>query len=232
MVGAIAFCLSTASAVIDPRANDPLLELLDERAVPYATLGRDIKRLGAPVSVVNNDKRAITGEALDGLHARGMRNVLLVMADAGQSYMTDVADAVKEWAGDRADVVAAVAVLPLPFRPRNAVDRVRQACREGTDTIYLAVEAALPAVLEGIAAAGCRIPEDVQVLATTDSTQAQLAQPPVSAVDLQPAALGQRLFGLLKARVGGDAADIDRIVTARFPWRDSTRPPDLRSASP
>ncbi|MDX2376559.1 LacI family transcriptional regulator [Microbacterium sp. LRZ72] len=226
VAGAVGTLPVDGVAVIDPAPDDPLLRLLEERGVPHVTLGRDISRAEPPDWVVDNDKRAITRAALDGLYERGMRDVLLVTADAGQSYMTDVADAVEEWAADRADVRADVAVLPLPFDPRDALERVRRACREGVDTIYLAVEAALPAVLEAIATTGRRIPADVQIIATTDSTRAQLAQPPVSAVDLQPAALGVQLFALLEARIAGTAPPAAvGDVPADIRWRESTRPP-------
>lgn len=215
-------------AVIDPRADDPLLELLDERGVPYVALGRDVARAGDPTWVVDNDKSAITRQALDGLYARGMRNVRLIVADSGQSYMTDVADAVRAWSAERPDVLASITVLPLPFDPRDAAGQAATACQEGVDTIYLAVEAALPAVLEGIAVAGRSIPGDVQILATTDSTRAQTARPQISAVDLHPEALGARLFDVLEERLsGGGASDrrVERLVTADVRWRESTRPP-------
>ena len=214
-------------AVIDPRADDPLLELLDERGVPHVALGRDVARAGEPTWVVDNDKAAITHEALDGLYARGMRNLRLIVADSGQSYMTDVADAVLAWSSARSDVRSTIAVLPLPFDPRDAEAQAAAACQEGVDTIYLAVEAALPAVLDGIAAAGRAIPDDVQILTTTDSTRAQTARPRISAIDLHPEALGARLFQVLEERLSGGGADgraVDRIVPAEVRWRESTRP--------
>jgi DNA-binding LacI/PurR family transcriptional regulator len=218
-------------AVIDPRADDPLLELLDERRIPYVALGRDVARPGDPVWVVDNDKAAITREALEGLYERGMRNVRLIMADSGQSYMTDVADAVLSWSSRHPDVQSSIAVLPLPFDPREAAAQAAAACQEGIDTIYLAVEAALPSVLDGIAAAGRSIPDDVQILATTDSTRAQTARPRISAIDLHPEALGARLFEVLEERLsagvrsgGGLGSGIGRIVPAEVRWRESTRP--------
>lgn len=211
-------------AVVDPRAGDPLLALLDERSVPYATLGRDILRSGDPLWTVDNDKRAITRAALEGLHARGMRRALLITADAGQNYMTDVAETFTAWAVAHPDVAASVTVLPLPFSPRDARAQVRRACADGVDTIYLAVEAALPAVLEGITASGCRIPDDVQVIVTSDSIRAQTSQPSVSAVDLHPASLGGRLFELLEVRISnGDADALQRVVPAELRWRGSSR---------
>jgi DNA-binding LacI/PurR family transcriptional regulator len=225
LAGAVGSLPVDGIAVIDPRPHDPVLELLDARGVPRVTLGRDVARTEPDPWVVDNDKPAITRTALDGLYARGMRRALLVTADTGQNYMTDVADAFTAWAAGRPDVSAEVAVLPLPFQPDDAVARVRRACEDGVDTIYLAVEAALAAVLEAVAAAGRRIPADVQLLATSDSPRAQSAQPPVSAVDLDAPALGARLFALLEERLGAtDAAAIDRTVPASVRWRESTRP--------
>jgi DNA-binding LacI/PurR family transcriptional regulator len=212
-------------AVIDPGPDDPLLRLLEERSVPYVTLGRDVLREAPTPWVVDNDKREITRFALDGLRTRGMRHALLVTADTGQNYMTDVADAFVEWGEAHPDVATVTTILPLPFDAAEATRRVREACRAGVDTVYLAVEAALPAVLDAVAAEGRSIPRDVQVLTTTDSTRAQTAQPAVSAIDLHPRALGERLFALLEQRISGAGADaVDRQVAAEVHWRESTRP--------
>ena len=227
VAGAVGSLPVDGVAVIDPRAGDPLLELLEQRRVPSVSLGRDVARGDTSEWVVDNDKHAITNEALDGLRARGMRSVRLVTADAGQSYMTDVADAVTNWGARHEDIEVSTIVLPLPFDPHEAVERVIAACNDGADTIYLAVEAALPAVLEGVAAAGRTIPDDVQIIATTDSARAQAAQPPISAVDLHPEALGARLFALLEERLSGAPAHTprrERMVAAEVRWRESTRP--------
>jgi DNA-binding LacI/PurR family transcriptional regulator len=224
LAGAIGSLPVDGVAVIDPRPHDPILDLLEDRAIPHVTLGRDVARVAPDAWIVDNDKAAITRLALDGLYARGMRNALLVTADTGQNYMTDVADAFTAWGSGRDDVTTAVAVLPLPFAPEAAVERVRRACEGGVDTVYLAVEAALPAVLEAVAAAGRRIPGDVQLLATSDSTRAQTSHPRVSAVDLHPTDLGERLFAQLEHRLAAtDAGESDRTVPATIRWRESTR---------
>ena len=222
--GAIGVLPVDGVAVIDPGPNDPLLRLLEERGVAYVTLGRDVLSDASDEWVVDNDKLGITRVALDGLYQRGMRRSLLLTADTGQNYMTDVAQAYDAWGEAHPDVTTTTAVLPLPFDAAQAARVVSDACRDGVDTIYLAVEPALTAVLDAVAAEGLSIPDDVQLLATTDSTRAQSLVPAISAVDLQPAALGERLFALLEQRVSGAVPDaVERLVAADVRWRDSTR---------
>ncbi|MGO2110672.1 MAG: LacI family DNA-binding transcriptional regulator [Pseudoclavibacter sp.] len=214
-------------AVIDPGRNDSLLRLLDAKGMPYATLGRDVSRTVPQPWVVDNDKVEITRRALDGLLDRGMQRALLVAADTGQNYMTDVVDAFNVWGSEHGQVDTTVAMLPLPLEAADVTSRVRNACADGIDTIYLAVEAALRTVLDSIVSAGFEVPVDVQVLTTTDSVTARTATPAISSVDLHPESLGERLLELLELRIGGvEPNTVHRLVPAGITWRASTRVAD------
>ncbi|MFN8125576.1 MAG: substrate-binding domain-containing protein [Candidatus Nanopelagicales bacterium] len=113
-------------------------------------------------------------------------------------------------------------VIQTPGDADVAAASVAAAVAEGVDAIY-AVSAQQQAVLDGIARAGRRCPDDVQVLGIGTGLMEVLFRPALSAIDLEGTASGAAIADLCVSRLAGADTRV-----AELPWhladRGTTRP--------
>jgi DNA-binding LacI/PurR family transcriptional regulator len=211
------------AVVIDPLPDDVGLAALDLLGVPTVTMGRDIARPRDVGSWVDHDKAQQCREAVATMERGGARRILMISAQTGQSYMADNVAAFRELAAGTAHELVET---PVDLSPDDVFALVR-ARLEGdapVDGLYIVVEAFLPPVLEAIAQQGLSVPDDVQLISSSDSAVARSARVPVSTFDLCPDVLGRELIGVL-AELDAGAADggVRRIVAPQLVARGSTR---------
>jgi LacI family transcriptional regulator, repressor for deo operon, udp, cdd, tsx, nupC, and nupG len=72
---------------------------------------------------------------------------------------------------------------------------------------------------------GLRIPEDVAVVGFDDLPFAQVFDPPLTTIRIDPEALGGESFEVLAALMAGDPAPPGRILPVELVVRGSTAPP-------
>ena len=97
--------------------------------------------------------------------------------------------------------------------PELVIESVSAAVCAGVDGIY-ALSAQMTQVLDGVKAAGRRIPEDVQVIGVGNDFIEPFFDPPLSAVNLEGAACGDVVAHLVRRQLAGADFEI-----AEFPWR-------------
>jgi DNA-binding LacI/PurR family transcriptional regulator len=211
--------------LVDPVPGDASLHALDTLAIPAITVGRD--DTGAPGRGwwADNDIRACAAMALDHLAAGGAGRIMMISADTGQSYLTDAAAGYQEWCAGRREP-SRLAELAAPYRGEECFALVSRACagRWPVDGLYLAVEALVQPALDALAAAGRGVPGDVQVVVASDSQAARSARPALTALDLNPEAIGAAAVGLLEDRLSSPgAATPTAVIPAAVIPRGSTR---------
>jgi DNA-binding LacI/PurR family transcriptional regulator len=216
--------------VSDPVAGDPRLAAFDALGLPAVSVDRDTCRPNDPWWVAA-DNVSNTRAALDHLVAAGARRVALLTGDASWGWLAETLGAYREWATERG-AEPLVATAPMADRDRSVAAAAGRLLdrRDPADAIF-----ALPDrfALEALRAArerGIDVPHELRIASGVDSSQARLADPPVTAIDLKPAATGQAAVEMLLARVDGAPVEAPRILPAELRVRGSTAPSRPRAA--
>ncbi len=211
--------------VVDPIAGDPSLAFLRERGAPLVTTGRALDGTEDDYWVDSDHIPAIAG-VLDHLAGAGARRIALVIPSYAASYVTDVTRGYAKWCAERgaeeriatADDVteaagfeAAAALLDSPDPP---------------DAIYASLDRLAIGVLMAADTRGVDVPGRLLVAACTDSAAARSADPPLTALGLNPEQIGTEAAGMLIDLVEGlEVEPRHRIVPAALTPRESTLGP-------
>ncbi len=183
--------------VTDPVADDPLVALLRSSRTPYTLVGADVRDPEDP-QVVDIATPAITDRVLDLLAEAGAKRPALVtgcdeiewnlateqryrerMRAAGAA---EVVVHARELGGDDAGRQAADELLALPDRP---------------DGVYCQTSDHARGLVDRLLERGIRVPDDIRVVCGSDADRLRDTQPSITAVDLQPEALGRQAAAAL-----------------------------------
>jgi DNA-binding LacI/PurR family transcriptional regulator len=210
--------------LIDPVASDPRLAHLAEEAVPTITVGRDPASTQPGDWWVDNDVCAYTTKVLDHLAESGAERIALLTGPAHQSYSVDARNAFRNWT-KKHGIEPMLGELQPPYSERGAYEAARSLlARPNRPTGVYAVLERL--ALQALAAAhdlGLRIPDDVRIAAGSDSVAARSAEPPLTALELNPDEIGRAAAEMLIARVEQREPATRRcIVPATLVVRGST----------
>jgi DNA-binding LacI/PurR family transcriptional regulator len=204
--------------VIDPLADDPLLEVLERRGIPAVTSGRDPGRPETEGAWVDNDLAASTHELLDHMVDAGARSIGMVAAPAIYSYGVDYRRGYEEWcaAGGAQPLIAEAAHGLTETAGYEAASRLLSG-PERPDAIFAALDRYALGTLLAASAHGLLVPDDLLVGAGTDSELIRAASPPITGLDLHPERNGRRAVEML----------ITRIEDPSLPERPVRLPADL-----
>ncbi|MBD0862585.1 LacI family DNA-binding transcriptional regulator [Gordonia sp. zg691] len=211
------------AVLIDPLPSDPLLARLDDSGIAAVTMGRDLDR-PARRGWADNDKAEQCRQVVELFRRTGSVRPMLLSANTGQSYMHDNTEAFTSLTAGSGRVLE----LPPSTSWDECRELVRQACAgpEPIDGVYILVEALVQPSLQAIHDAGLSIPDDIQVITSSDSNVSRSGPVSLTSFDLGPERLGHELVGMLVA----DSADADprptadsRLVPVELVERQSTR---------
>jgi DNA-binding LacI/PurR family transcriptional regulator len=92
--------------------------------------------------------------------------------------------------------------------------------------VYSTNDAAALGALRAVRGAGLSVPGDVGIVAEMDTEALRLADPPLTAIDVNPAQLGREAVSLLVGLVEGDRVTRRRrvVATELIPRTSSTGP--------
>lgn len=215
--------------VIDPVRDDEGVRELERLGLTIVTCERDPTPGASHAGCVRSDHAAALRGLLDHLaDDAGARRVALVAAGDETSWTGELNDSYRTWCADRG-VPELVGRVPLSPRPEYAVDAVA-ALLDGPqdarpDAIVVAPDGVAPAITRLLAERGLRVPQDVRVASCVDGPMMASGAPPVTAIDLQPAAMGRALASTLAEVLRGDppGGRIDRLLDTALHVRASTQ---------
>jgi DNA-binding LacI/PurR family transcriptional regulator len=211
--------------LIDPLADDPLIDAMHARGIPVVTSGRDPEKPDDEGVWVDNDIAPSTHALLDHLVEAGARTIGLVAPPEVYSYGIDYRRGYEEWC-------EATGAEP---RIANATDGLTETAgfhaamqllgdSDPPDAIFAALDRYALGTLSAAAARGLRVPDDLLVAAGTDSELARKARPPITALDLHPERNGEIAVKMLVERIDAPATPDDHVVVpADVVLRGSTR---------
>ncbi|MBO1741182.1 LacI family DNA-binding transcriptional regulator [Leifsonia sp. TF02-11] len=183
--------------VTDPVADDPLVALLRSSRTPYTLVGADVNDPEDP-QVVDIATPAITDRVLDLLTEAGATHPALVTGfdriewnlATEQRYRermrasgaAEVVVHARELDGGEAGSRAADDLLALPERP---------------DGVYCQTSDHARGLVDRFVERGIRVPDDIRVVCGSDADRLRNTEPSITAVDLQPEALGRQAAAAL-----------------------------------
>jgi DNA-binding LacI/PurR family transcriptional regulator len=208
--------------VADPVRDDPGVRRLADGGMTIVSCERDPTPGAQHAGCVRSDHTAALRELLDHVAAAGGRRVALVAAGEETAWSAELGSAYRGWCADRGAPVleARVPISPRPeYAERAAAGLLAGA--EPPDAIVCAPDGGAAGVLRAIGARGLRVPGDVLVASCVDGPTMASTQPPVTAIDLQPALAGRRAAALLADLLAGRA---ERGTELDIPTRLVARP--------
>lgn len=175
--------------VLDPIGDDPRCGVLDEAGIRYVLLGRDQRRPGIPS--VNPDTKCAIVSLLDHLRAQGAQRIALLASDLDWNAGSEALEAYDEWCATRSnDVIIATAHIS-GCRTRDEITQEARLCArsalesrgrpDGFIGLFSDFGRAIVAAGNDL---GLDVPRDLLVAQDVDDIYAQLATPPMTAIDL------------------------------------------------
>lgn len=209
--------------VVDPIADDPLLTSLRSRGLPVVTTGKP--PAGEGDGWIDNDHVAATESILDHLSAQGAERIALLTSPPIISYTSDIVFGYEAWCarnGQEPLLSTAHGVLGEGggfVAATELLDRERP-----PDAIYATIDRLGLGALLAAKARQIEVPEQLMVACCTDSTACAWAEPPMTAVALNPEEIGRRAVEALTEMIDGRRPDASRrIVPTGILRRRSTR---------
>jgi DNA-binding LacI/PurR family transcriptional regulator len=203
--------------VCDPLRDDPLVGALESLNLPYVTIERELGRPSEGWYVSADNERSTT-ELLDHLAAAGAERIALLAVDLPIAWAGDCVAAYRAWCERNGrEPIVALADPHGEVRGAHAMAAHLLVGSHRPDAIIASDERFPSAVIRAARERGLSIPDDLLLATCIDSHEARVANPPVTAIDIQPERQGEAAAELLIARLEG--RDVARPRTTAFELR-------------
>ncbi|MFE7975917.1 LacI family DNA-binding transcriptional regulator [Streptomyces shenzhenensis] len=209
----------------DPVAEDPLVEQLMNSGLPVVTAERYVGDR-QPTGVIWSDHETSMTELLDHLYDSGAHCPAFIASDTTSDWSATLQRTHARWCRDRG-VPKLVHGAPFGSAPDVLRGVVRDMLAETPriDAVVCAADGAAAAVLPELRAAGRTVGHDLLLASCVDSTAMRTAEPPITAVDLRPRAMGAECARLLCEILSGETPrGTVRTLPIDMNIRASTRP--------
>ena len=212
--------------VVDPVSDDLLLDALDAAGVPVVTTGRRDGPPGAgrPDCWVDNDHYGATESVLDHLVGQGARRVGLVTTAPVTSFVRDAVAGYEDWCAQHGQKPL-IATVEGPINEGSGSRAAGELLDlpEPPDAIYATLDQLALGALLAARERSLDVPGQLMVAGCTDSHASAWADPPLTAVTLNPEEIGRSavasLIGLIE---GGEEVPEPVIVPTGILERQST----------
>jgi DNA-binding LacI/PurR family transcriptional regulator len=209
--------------ICDPAEEDRQLDFFSAANLPVVTHERPPGRPDFPWHV-NADNEDNTRRLLNHLVDAGATRIALVLPDLPSPAIDDFECAYLSWCSERGfePMLERTKIEPAEGRAaRECVERLLSRS-DPPDGI---LDIAPASTLQACHAQGVRVPDDVLIAALLDGPEARGARPPITALDMNPTAVGQSGIELLVDLVENRSPDAPIIVPAPLHVRASSQRP-------
>lgn len=207
--------------VIDPEVGDAAVPGLLDAGIPVVTGERYLGPAPAPSGAVVCDNSASLAALLDHVHDRGARRPALLAPEAASAWAQALRTTAKAW-GDTHGTPVEICTVPFAATAGEAeeVTRALLTADPAIDAVICAPDGAAPGVLHAAVSLGRDVGGDILVASCVDGVANRGSNPPVTAVDLRPAAYGRACAELL-CDILAERAEPDTV--RRHDWVLETR---------
>ncbi|MGH3359666.1 MAG: LacI family DNA-binding transcriptional regulator [Nocardioidaceae bacterium] len=208
----------------DPTTGDARIDLLEDMGVPVVSIERDRGRPERSYFVAG-DNTGNMREMLGHLHAAGARRIALLWAESSWAWALESRAAYESWCAEQGQrpLVAPVSLHHLESDAYRASAALLDAA-EPPDAVIATAEGYAEGLLRACGERDVDVPGDLLVASGIDTHVMRLNDPPITAIDLDPAAQAKAAVDLLHARLEGDEVDAPTIVPSSLRIRRSTQP--------
>lgn len=190
--------------VVEPQADDPIIDELRRRGLPYVSLGRQIGEM-YETNYVDLQSEKVAELLLRHLEGQGARHLALITGSASRSMYSEAVQVYQRIveADGRESLVATV---PEEDGEAGGYDACAALLQQHPqiDAICATVDTFAVGAMRAIKESGRTIPGDVMVATRYDGIRAQTSRPPLTAVDLGLVDATARAVELLLMRFDGD----------------------------
>jgi DNA-binding LacI/PurR family transcriptional regulator len=173
--------------IVEPEENDLALDLMQRRGVPTVTIG---KPLGADSVYVDLDYHATATLLIDHLFALGARHFPLIVGQSARQTNLVFKEVYRARAAEHG-MVPRILEIPESTAEDSAAAVIDRHIRSGApmDGVLVPIDAMAAGVMRELRRHALRVPQDVRVVTRYDGLRARSEQPPMTAVDMQLAAV-------------------------------------------
>ena len=206
--------------IADPVARDPVIDLLNRHAIPLVTVGRDIERPSF-TDWVGSTSTADTLAVITHLRERGARRIALLTGTDANAWNHDSEIAYRNWAREHGQepLVSHCDETLGEEGGREFARTLVDASGPRADAVYCLTGRHAAGLAAGLQHAGFSVPQDVMIVAGSDSEQTRRSAPPITSVDLAPEATARAAVDFLISRLDGDTSrqlpQIERTLLVR-----------------
>ncbi|MFE7330179.1 LacI family DNA-binding transcriptional regulator [Streptomyces sp. NPDC057565] len=209
--------------VADPEVDNPVVQRLEDRGIPYVSLGRNVARPESP-HWVSCDDTALSA-LLGHFAAAGARDIVLVTGTDANGWNQDTEAAYRSW-------MASAQLEPRVLRaPESAgIDGGRavaaELLREGVpDAILCATGRQAVGAVEELMSRGVGVPTRTLVATASDSEHARISNPTISAIDMHPEQLAAAAVDMLQGLIHNKPVAERLLMPTTLFLRESTLKP-------
>jgi DNA-binding LacI/PurR family transcriptional regulator len=208
--------------VANPHEDDPVVALLERRQIPYVTYGRDPSR-PAFDHWASEDDVSSTELVLDHLAAAEAHHIVLAVGTDLNAWNADTEQTYRRWCQDHGVPERVYRVPESTGVAGGAIVGEQILDDRVPDAVFCLTGRHAAGVLTALAARGVRVPEDVLLVAGSDSEHTRISQPPVTALQMSPAQTAGALLDILRGLIDGTTPHGPVLTQARLVERASTR---------
>lgn len=211
--------------ISDPIGSDPVIALLQRNGIPLVTIGRDV---GRPefTDWLEMGTEADAHAVLAHLADRGARQIALVVGTDTNAWNADSERSYRAWArlhGHTETVYRQDETAGEPGGAQIAEQMLARAREYGLpDAVYCLTGRHAAGLQRRLQQAGYAVPDDIMVVAGSDSEQTRNSVPPITSIDLTPEITAKAAVAFLLQRIDGDADSLPPIVENVLRTRRST----------
>lgn len=186
--------------ISDPLAGDPVIDLLTRNAIPLVAVGRDVERPDFTAWLGGGTLHNVDS-VIAYLSQRGAQRIALVTGTDANSWNADSESTYRAWAAEseQAPIVYNQDERLGEEGGREIAEKLLVSDVPLPDAIYCLTGRHAAGIQSGLQAAGHRVPEDVMIVAGSDSEQTRNSAPPITSVDLAPEATAKAAVAYLVA---------------------------------
>lgn len=198
--------------VAHPYGDDEALAEVLRRGLPVVTVEEDPERPELRWSVRLDYQRAVTA-LLDHLHEQRAGSIMLLTGTEQNAWNRRPRETYLAWCAGHG-LVPRTDSLSEGLTPGDAAALVAPllARQDRPDAVVVATSDFAALVADVAASQGLRVPDDLMIVALTDTEHSRAATPAITAMDLNHESLAEHAVDLMLARLAGAAEPVEPIV--------------------
>lgn len=196
--------------VVDPTRSQPMVEHARRTLTPLVTVGRVPD--GGDEPWVDNDHEGAARLAIEHLRERGARRIAIISPGPEYSYTADGVDGFERVCSNLG-IEPVVEYVDGDLAETDGFQATKRLLESGEppDGIYTMLDRLGRGAIMAAESLSVSVPQELKVVASTDSEVCDRSEPTLTSVDLNPESLGKEAVQLLVGRIRGERAQADEI---------------------